>query len=196
MRSSEKLFLVFVAILMAIVCVFVGMKVLGPNEAGETPDTPTVQTPPEPEQPKPEVQKEFVNVFFIGQNANHQEVYKAVKRDYDKNIDGSKIKFAINALVMGPKNEEVAKGVYTEIPAGTRVLSISEQPDKVIINLNSTFEMGGGSDSLYKRTYQLIKTAKINSTKPVYLYLDNKKVDVIGGEGLMFTQPLNDKSLN
>ena len=82
----------------------------------------------------------------------------------------SKIKFAIQALIAGPKQNEIAKGVYSEIPAGTRIISVNETADKVIINLNSAFETGGGTDSLYKRLYQLIKTAKRNTNK-LYIYI-------------------------
>ena len=62
--------------------------------------------------------------------------------------------------------------------------------------MSSDFENGGGTDSLYKRIYQIIKTAKRNTTKPVYLYIEGNKADVIGGEGIMITQPLNDNSLD
>lgn len=141
-------------------------------------------------------QKVYVNVFFIGQNDNKEEVYKAVKRQYDETVDGSKIKYAIESLVAGPRPNEREKGVYSEIPAGTEVLSIKEYPDKVIINLSAAFETGGGTDSLYKRLYQLIKTAKRNTTLPVYLYIEGEKADVIGGEGIMLNQPLNDSSLD
>ena len=43
---------------------------------------------------------------------------------------------------------------------------------------------------------QLIKTA-INNTnnKQIYLHLDGKQVKFIGGEGIMVSQPLNEKSL-
>ena len=58
-----------------------------------------------------------------------------------------------------------------------------------------TFENGGGTDSIYKRLYQLIKTAKRNTDKPVYLYIEGNKAEVIGGEGIMINQPLNEKSL-
>ncbi len=149
------------------------------------------------EPPKPiEKEKVYVNVYFIGQNANKEEVYKAVNREYDETIDGSKIKFAINSLISGPKSAEKAKGVYTEIPPATKVISINETSAEVIINLNSAFEQGGGTESLYKRLYQLIKTAKRNTTKPVYLYIDGSKAEVIGGEGIMITQPLNENSLD
>ena len=66
---------------------------------------------------------------------------------------------------------------------------------KILVNLNSSFVNGGGADSLYKRLYQLIKTVKLNSQLPVYLYIDGHKADVIGGEGIMLSQPLGDNSL-
>ena len=82
------------------------------------------------------------------------------------------------------------------IPSGTTVISVKELPDKAIINLSGEFENGGGTDSIYKRLYQLIKTAKLNSDVPVYLYIDGQRADVIGGEGIMLSQPLNDRSLD
>lgn len=139
--------------------------------------------------------KEYVNIYFIGKNSNDEEVYKAVRRTYSSDVDGSRIKFAVYALIGGPKPEETQLGVYTEIPNSAQVISISEQSDRVIVNLNSSFVNGGGADSLYKRLYQLIKTVKLNSQLPVYLYIDGHKADVIGGEGIMLSQPLGDNSL-
>ncbi len=163
----------------------------------EVSERTTTEEEADPVQPQmPAQQKVYVNVFFIGQNDNKEEVYKAVKRQYDETVDGSKIKYAIESLVAGPRPNEREKGVYSEIPSGTEVLSIKEYPDKVVINLSAAFETGGGTDSLYKRLYQLIKTAKRNTTLPVYLYIEGQKADVIGGEGIMLNQPLNDSSLD
>ena len=198
-KKDERRFFGITVILIVIGFCFMGLSKYynrTTSISGDLLDNPTVSVPQEEEQKaEPKKEKVYVNVFFIGQNANKEEVYKAVNREYDESIDGSKIKFAINALIMGPKSEEKAKGVYTEIPATTRVVSINETPAEVIINLNSAFEQGGGTESLYKRLYQLIKTAKRNTTKPVYLYIGGTKAEVIGGEGIMITQPLNDNSL-
>ena len=139
---------------------------------------------------------EYVNVYFIGKNEHNEEVYKAVKREYNKDVDGSKIRFAVNALVRGPKPEEKLRGVYTEVPLDAKVINITEQPDKIIVNLNSAFVTGGGTESLYKRLYQLIKTVKLNSNLPVYLYIDGQRADVVGGEGIMLSQPLSNTSLD
>ena len=200
MRSNERVFLFVTGVIMVAVCCVLGLRMLYHNDenvSGPLTPIPESQIPPEEKEPvENPVEKVYVNVFFIGQNANKEEVYKAVNREYDKDVDGTKIKFAIQSLIAGPKPDEKAKGVYSEIPQGTRILSINESPDKVVINLSSDFENGGGTDSLYKRIYQIIKTAKRNTTKPVYLYIEGNKADVIGGEGIMITQPLNDNSLD
>lgn len=189
-KKSLNIILIILTILVATAFVF-SVKSM------RTPQTPAevVTAPEEVETPDDEAESQYINVFFIGQNKNKEEVYKAVKRKYDPSIDGTPIKFAITALIDGPKPEEVQLGVYSEIPVGTRLLSITEAPEGVYINLSKHFETGGGTDSIYKRIFQLIKTAKYNTTKPVYLLIENQPVEVLGGEGIMITQPLNENSL-
>lgn len=138
----------------------------------------------------------YINVFFIGKNENGDELYRAVKRKYDKDENGQQLSFAISKLVEGPNQIEREKGIYSEIPSGTKVISVVETDKKAIINLTSAFDNGGGTDGLYKRLYQLVKTANKNTKLPVYLYIDNKQVDVIGGEGLMINQPLDERVFN
>lgn len=192
MNGKQKLFLVILGMVMAVVAVRYGLSQLSPVEIPKD-DTKVEQE--ETQTPEP-VEKVYVNVFFIGQNENHEEVYRAVKRTYDEDVDGSKLKYAIDSLINGPNLNERKKGVYTEIPPATSIIYIKELPDKAIINLTSHFATGGGTDSLYKRLYQIIKTAKLNSDVPVYLYIEGERADVIGGEGIMITQPLSDRSLD
>ena len=198
MRNNERVFLGVTAVMMVTVCCILGLRMLyhsDMNISGPIIEENPIEEQQEREKPV-KAEKVYVNVFFIGQNANKEEVYKAVNREYDETVDGTKIKFAIRSLISGPKLDEQSKGVYSEIPAGTKILFIQESADKVVINLNSAFETGGGTESLYKRLYQLIKTAKHNTTKPVYLYIEGNKAEIIGGEGIMLTQPLNDNSLD
>ncbi len=199
MDKNQKLLLIFIGFCMVLVIGLIAYNVFMPkpeiqpndiNVSQRSVEEETVQTPKEENQTK-----EYINIYFIGKNENNEEVYKAVKREYNKDVDGSKIRFAIYSLVKGPKQEERVRGVYSEIPVGSEVINITEQSDKVIINLNSAYVNGGGADSLYKRLYQLIKTAKLNSNLPVYLYIDGQKADVVGGEGIMISQPLSDSSL-
>ena len=138
----------------------------------------------------------YITVFFIGKNENGEELYRAVKRKYDKTENGQQLSFAVSRLIEGPNQIEREKGIYSEIPTGTKVISVVETDKKAIVNLTSAFDQGGGTDGLYKRLYQLVKTANKNTKLPVYLYIDNKQVDVIGGEGLMINQPLDERVFN
>lgn len=201
--NNFKVIFIGIVLTALVACgVYYGLQFWTPgDEIVDIPKKPVVQVPPDdkkdPDIPaEPPKNQEFVNVFFIGKNENSDEVYRAVKRVYNKEVDGSKIKYAINSLILGPKPAEKEKGVYSEIPGGTQLISVTEKPDKVIINLSSAFSAGGGTESVYKRLFQLIKTAKRNTEKPVYLYINGQQADVIGGDGIMINQPLNENSLD
>lgn len=201
--SNIAIFVIGILLTALVACgVYIGLQYWSPgDEIVDIPQKTPVQIPPEevkPPQTKPEPpkQEEYVNVFFIGKNENNEEVYRAVKRVYNENVDGSKVKYAITSLVLGPKPAEKSSGIYTEIPANTQILGITEKPDKVIINLSSAFATGGGTESVYKRLFQLIKTAKRNTEKAVFLYIEGQQADVIGGDGIMITQPLSENSLD
>ena len=199
MDRNQKFLLLFLGLCMFAVIGIVAFNVFMPKPEPIKPDDIEVsqRNTEEEKADKPDVKaKEYVNIFFIGRNENDEEIYKAVKRVYKPEIDGSKIRFAVYSLISGPKPEEARKGVYTEIPVASQVINVKEDSDKVIVNLDSSFVNGGGADSLYKRLYQLIKTAKQNSDLPVYLYIDGQRADVIGGEGIMLTQPLSNSSLD
>ncbi len=201
MNKNQKILLLFIGFCMFVVVGLVGFNVFMPKPDVKPDEVQVMERSVQEDNIETkrtdikENAKEFVNVYFIGKNEHNEEVYKAVKRHYNKDVDGSKIKFAVTSLIRGPKSDEKQFGVYTEIPSGSEVISISEQSDKVIVNLNSAFVNGGGTESLYKRLYQLIKTVKLNSTLPVYLYIDGQRADVVGGEGIMLSQPLSNSSL-
>ena len=198
MNKNQKFLLIFIGFCMFLVVGLIAFYVLMPKPEIKAEDIQVSERSVEEEvAEQPEVKaKEYVNIYFIGKNEHNEEVYKAVKRVYNKDVDGSKIKFAVSSLILGPRPEEKQRGVYTEIPSSSEIINITEQSDKVVVNLNSAFVNGGGTDSLYKRLYQLIKTAKLNSTLPVYLYIDGQKADVVGGEGIMLSQPLSNSSLD
>jgi len=199
MDKNQKILLTILALIMIFILGVAAFNVFMPKPEVKPNDIEVSQRNTEEEEEQvqaPEVKtKEYINIYFIGKNENKEEIYKAVKRSYSKEEDGSKINFAIHSLINGPIPDEIKHGVYTEIPTGTRVIKITELSDRVIVNLNSEYVNGGGADSLYKRLYQLIKTAKLNSALPVYLYIEGQKADVVGGEGIMISQPLSNSSL-
>lgn len=184
-QKISLILLVFATIVYIKLAFFTGSEVIPPTDS-------SIQEQEEVRK----IPKIYTYIFFVGQNSDKEEVYKAVKREYPEDTEVSKLEFALTNLLKGPSAKEKSKGVYTEIPSGTKLLSIEELPSKTIINLNSNFETGGGTDSLYKRLYQLIKTVNKNSDTPVYFQINGKQVDMIGGEGLMLNQPLNERSLD
>lgn len=121
---------------------------------------------------------------------------RSVNRECDINIEKSCFEYAIKELIKAPTKWEKSKGLSSEIPQGTKILSIREGEGSIMIDLSSTFEGGGGTESTYTRVKQLIKTAKANTKQPVYLYINGHQADVIGGEGIMLKQPLNERSLD
>lgn len=198
MNKNQKFMLLFIGFCMVVVVGLIAFNVFMPKPEVQAEDIQVSERSVQEEvAEQPEVKsKEYVNIYFIGKNEHNEEVYKAVKRVYNKDVDGSKLKFAVTSLILGPKPEEKQKGVYTEVPSNAEVINITEQSNKVIVNLNSAFVNGGGTDSLYKRLYQLIKTVHLNSKLPVYLYIDGQQADVVGGEGIMLSQPLSNSSLD
>ncbi len=201
MNKNQKFLLLFIGFCMIVVIGVVAFNAFMPKpeitpEDVEVSERSVAEEVMGEEKEEAKTETQYLNVYFIGKNEHNEEVYKAVKRVYNKDVDGSQIRFAVNTLIKGPKAEEKAKGVYTEVPIDSEVINISELPDKVIVNLNSAFVTGGGTDSLYKRLYQLIKTVKLNSNLPVYLFIDGQRADVVGGEGIMLSQPLSNSSLD
>ena len=144
------------------------------------------------EQQKP---KTYVTVYFLGMDKNKTGIFKKVQRELPQGQP--KLKYALNQLVAGPTDYEKKVGVYSELPKNVKILGIVESKNKIIIDVTGNIQTGGGADSLYSRLKQLIKTAIANSpNKPIYLYIDGKQAEVLGGEGIMISQPLKENSLD
>lgn len=144
---------------------------------------------------EPKVPKAYATVYFLGMDKNETGIFKKVKREIPEGQ--SKLKFALNQLVAGPSVSEKELGVYSEIPKNVKIMGIVESKSKIIIDVSSNIQNGGGADSIYSRMKQFIKTVLVNSpNKPVYLYIDGKQAEVLGGEGIMISQPLNENSLD
>ncbi len=145
------------------------------------------------EQQKPQ---KFVTVYFLGMDKNNNSIFKTVKRAVPSGKN--ELRYALTQLVAGPSQYEKSVGVYSEIPKNVQIMGVVESDKKIIIDVSGNIQTGGGADSLYSRFKQLIKTAIANSSpkKPIYLYIDGKQAEVIGGEGIMITQPLSENSLD
>lgn len=133
-----------------------------------------------------------VKVFMLDKSGE----IRSLNRVCDTSIEKSCFEFAMKELIAGPTKWEKSKGFTSEIPQGTKILSIRESSNSVMIDLSSNFEAGGGAESTYMKVKQIIKTANANTKIPTYLYINGKQANVIGGEGIMIKQPLNERSFD
>ena len=137
-------------------------------------------------------EKRIVKIFLL----NNSGDLKSIARTCDVEKEKSCFKYAISELLLAPTKSEKAKGFTSEIPAGTKILSLRESSNSIMIDLSGNFEAGGGAESTYMRIRQIIKTANANTSLPVYLYINGKQANVIGGEGIMIKQPLSERSFD
>jgi len=134
--------------------------------------------------------KNSVKVYFVKSFQVTDFRLTPVRRKLS--IDKSRLTIAITELLKGPSKKEKKAGFYTEIPSTTKLIEIKETPKDITINLSKDFELGGGSTSMGMRLKQLVNTAlDAEKDKPVYLELQEKRVESIGGEGVIVTQPLS-----
>lgn len=197
MNSSQKLGLfVFIAISVIFVYLsFFGKDFKMPDFKAGQQDKPAytpIDNQTQQESDVKEINKKKVKIFVLDKSGNLRSVY----RECNPEVQKSCFEFAIKELVSAPTKWEKSKGFTSEIPSGTKVLSVRESANTVMIDLSSDFETGGGAESTYMRVKQIIKTANSNTSTPTYLYVNGKQANVIGGEGIMVKQPLNERSLD
>lgn len=135
---------------------------------------------------------QLVPIYFTDvDNGAIKKITKELPQGQDK------LQFAIKELLKGPDFREKSQGYSSEIPKGTRLLSIKDEGSLIIIDVSDEFQYGGGTESQYTRLTQLIKTVVAQKAeKPVYLYINGQKAEAIGGEGIIINQPLGENSLN
>ncbi|MBF2005491.1 hypothetical protein PCC6912_18580 [Chlorogloeopsis fritschii PCC 6912] len=85
----------------------------------------------------------------------------------------------------------------TTIPSGTKLLGVDVENGSVRVNLSEEFSKGGGSASMMGRVGQVVYTAtSLNPNAKVYIDINGKPLDVLGGEGVELEQPLTRESFN
>ncbi|MBW4613913.1 MAG: GerMN domain-containing protein [Desmonostoc vinosum HA7617-LM4] len=98
---------------------------------------------------------------------------------------------AFQSLLAGPK----AEADSTTIPKGTKLLGLKVENDEVHVDLSEDFTSGGGSTSMVGRVGQVVYTATtLNPKAKVYIAVNGKQLDVLGGEGVDLEQPLTRES--
>ena len=97
----------------------------------------------------------------------------------------------VKALVDGPSPQEVAAGLGTAIPAGTRFLDLNIADGVARVDLSREFESGGGTLSVTMRLAQVACTLdQFDTVDGVRFLLDGKLLDVFSGDGIVIDHPV------
>jgi hypothetical protein len=101
---------------------------------------------------------------------------------------------AMKALLAGPSSAELASGLGTSVPAGTKLLGISIKKGVATVDLTSQYQSGGGSLSMKARLAQVVYTlTQFPTVRAVLFHLDGEPVNVFSGEGIVLDHPVGRK---
>jgi subtilisin family serine protease len=90
-----------------------------------------------------------------------------------------------------PPGAVVEEGGASAIPEGTELLGITRDGPVLEVDLSSEFESGGGSLSMRLRVAQIVYMGtQFEGIDAVRILIEGQRVDAIGGEGLVVSEPL------
>ncbi len=160
------------------------------NNPGTPVNSSSTRVPANPTVPNQNEQT--ANIYLLKDTGkNFELVSLPVDVSVSKDKPNQFLEAAFNSLLTA-KNDGDTSSV---IPEGTKVLGVKVDNDTVRVNLSGQFESGGGSASMTGRVGQVVYTAtSLNPNAKVYIEVDGKQLDVLGGEGLELEQPLTRES--
>ena len=98
---------------------------------------------------------------------------------------------AVNELLKGPTQIEVASGFATAIPAGSRLLGLVVENGIATADLSQEFESGGGSLSARLRLAQLVYTlTEFPTVQGVLVEIEGQLATTFSSEGIVIDAPL------
>jgi spore germination protein GerM len=166
-----------------------------------TSQTPNTSTPGNPSQSIKQPQKPLTT-----QPGNEQSANIYWLRPTEKSLElvpqpvkiaaaqpNQALEAAFKTLLAGPTEGSDS----TTIPKGTQLLALKVENNDVHVNLSEDFTSGGGSTSMVGRIGQVVYTATtLNPNAKVYIEVNGKQLDVLGGEGVELQQPLTRETFN
>ena|SRR5919199_848882 len=163
------------------------------------PAQPSISVSPQPAQPSiseptksvQTARGESVKVYWVNNVNNKVEVVPSAIAVKNADKPGEVLEDAFKSLLAGPTDPAFA----TTIPKGTKLRKLTFKPDGVHVDLSQEFTDGGGSTSMTGRVAQVIYTASsLDPAAKVWISVEGKPLEVLGGEGLMLDQPITRKT--
>jgi spore germination protein GerM len=149
-----------------------------------TPSVPTTSQSPQAVQPSTE---EKVQVYWLNTVNNKIEVVPSSITLENADKPSEILEEAFKTLLTGPADPAFT----TTIPQGTKLKNVSLEADGVHVDLSQEFTNGGGSSSMTGRLAQVLYTASsLDPAAKVWISVEGKPLEVLGGEGLELEQPM------
>lgn len=154
----------------------------------------SLKVSPIPPQPTPteSVQvpqgKERAQIYWLSSQGEAVKLLPSPVILSQRASDYEVLETALNRLLASSQDS----GQATAIPEGTQLLGLALEKGGVRVNLSQQFTAGGGSASMMGRLAQVLYTAtSLNSNSKLWLEVEGKPLEVLGGEGLEVSQPLD-----
>ncbi|WP_414574967.1 GerMN domain-containing protein [Anabaena sp. CCY 9402-a] len=180
---------VIAAVSAAVVAVGGGVAWLTANTNSPTQSTPS-QRIQQPYNTQPG-NEQTTNVYWLKTNEKSIELVPQPIRVASVRPN-QVLEQAFQSLLAGPTEGTNS----TTIPQGTKLLGLkAENKDEIHVNLSEDFTSGGGSTSMVGRVGQVVYTATtLNPNAKVYIEVNGKPLEVLGGEGVEIEQPMTRES--
>jgi spore germination protein GerM len=162
------------------------------------PTTPNVTSAPPATSPSPtDITQapiaQTVQVYWLKSNDTQFEIVPAPANVSAPGQPEALLKAALEALLKGSGSPDLT----STVPEGTSLRQVAIKSDGVHVDLSQAFTSGGGSASMTGRVGQVIYTATtLDPQAPVWLSVEGKPLEVLGGEGLMIDQPMTREAFN
>ncbi len=136
-----------------------------------------------------------VKVFWIDDKDNKKTSVSGQERKIARATTQNPEGFAKESLTILLASAGKEGKQTSTIPTGTRLLGSTIKDDGLHIDLSKEFTQGGGSTSMQGRIAQVLYTATSrNPDMPVWIDVEGKKLEALGGEGVEIKQPLTRKT--
>lgn len=162
--------------------------------APSVPTAPTSQAPTSTQKlpsPVADANTETVQIYWLKDTGKNIELVPSPIKLEKTNQPNALLEGAFQQLLAGSKDNNLS----STIPAGTKIRSIEVRDNDVYVDLSTEFTSGGGSSSMSSRLGQILYTATtLNPSAKVWVKVEGKKLDVLGGEGIVLDQPMTRKN--
>ena len=103
---------------------------------------------------------------------------------------GGSVAAALDSLLEGPRETEVARGLRSAIPAGTALLGLRIDGDLIRVDLSEEFTAIVGEEALLALAQLVYTVTGATSADRVVIWIEGESVPVARGDGEITSRPI------